>query len=96
MHWGCYEFVLDSHALELRVLGLIFGVGDCVTESFSNVIEDGQFSGEGYGPGVGQTGKHREDRAAVLVAARRSTESQRSGRKRDFKFRNRARFTKLR
>ena len=34
-----------------------------------------------------QTGKRREHRAAVLVTTRRSTESQRSGRKRDFKFR---------
>ena len=39
---------------------------------------------------MGQTGKRREDRAAVLVTTRRSTESQRSGRKRDFKFGNRA------
>jgi hypothetical protein len=38
-------------------------------------------------PGVVQTGKRREHRAAVLVTTRRSTESQRSGRKRDFKFR---------
>jgi hypothetical protein len=33
----CVEFVLDSHVLELRVLGLIFGVEGCLAESFWNV-----------------------------------------------------------
>ena len=35
----CVEFVLDSHALELRVLGLIFGVENCLAESFENGCE---------------------------------------------------------
>ena len=68
-----------------------FGVEDCscriLLEGSAN---NAHFSVEGYGPGVVQTGKRREDRAAVLVTTRLSTESHRSGCKRDFKFGNRA------
>jgi len=43
----CVEFVLDSHALELRVLGLFFGVESCLPGSFENTaVKHAHFSVE--------------------------------------------------
>ena len=86
----CVEFVLDSHALELCVLGLTSVWKTVLQILLERSENNAHFSVEGYGPGVVQTGKRREDRAAVLVTTRLSTESHRSGCKRDFKFGNRA------
>jgi hypothetical protein len=41
-------------------------VEDCFAESFWNVVEHAHFSIEGYGPGVVQTGKRREDRVQKI------------------------------
>ena len=91
--YPCVEEALDSHALKLRVLLLILPCGVISQESFDKVeSQRAEFSvPKGDGPWVGQSGKQREGRAAVLVTTRSSTGLSRSERKRDLKSRRQGR-----
>ncbi len=46
LQYPCVEFVLDSHALELRVLGLIFGVETVLQNPSGTAVEHAHFSVE--------------------------------------------------